>query len=176
MGADFRYATWDNAPDSMKLEIENLWKYIHTLTHTPDISFEQMKGIGAVSGVALELLFMDAHMKASDSEELFGEFVQRRINFLKAAIAINVPPLQAATTMTIKPKFEYFKINNIPEQLQSISTAVISKVISQETAVKLTSEILGIDSDEEVTRVLDEAEAAATAANAPNALDLLMNS
>lgn len=50
----------------MKLEIDTLLRMIYTITQTPDISFDTVKGIGAVSGVALKLLFMDAHLKVQD--------------------------------------------------------------------------------------------------------------
>lgn len=85
-GAEAKYLSWQNAPESVKLEIETLLKMIYTITQTPDISFDTVKGIGAVSGVALKLLFMDAHLKVQDKCEIFNDYLQRRINIVKALI------------------------------------------------------------------------------------------
>ena len=83
-GAKASYLSWQSAPESVKLEIETLLKMIYTITQTPDISFDTVKGIGSVSGVALKLLFMDARLKVQDKCEIFNEYLQRRINILKA--------------------------------------------------------------------------------------------
>lgn len=87
-GAKASYLSWDNAPESVKLEIETLLKMIYTITQTPDISFDTVKGIGSVSGIALKLLFMDAHLKVQDKCEIFNEYLQRRINIVKAFLKV----------------------------------------------------------------------------------------
>ena len=83
-GAEASYLSWQSAPDSVKLEIETLLRMIYTITQTPDISFETTKGLGSVSGVALKLLFMDAHLKVQEKNEVFAEYLQRRANLIKA--------------------------------------------------------------------------------------------
>lgn len=87
-GAKASYLSWNNAPESVKLEIETLLKMIYTITQTPDISFDTVKGIGSVSGIALKLLFMDAHLKVQDKCEIFNEYIQRRINIVKAFLKV----------------------------------------------------------------------------------------
>lgn len=51
-GAKAEYLTWDQAPESVKLEYNNLRSLIYDMTDTPDISTEQMKNIGPLSGIA----------------------------------------------------------------------------------------------------------------------------
>ena len=85
-GSTASYLSWANAPESVKLEIETLLKMIYTITQTPDISFDAVKGIGSISGIALELLFMDAHLKVQDHCEVFDEYLQRRLNIIKAFV------------------------------------------------------------------------------------------
>ncbi len=75
---------WAQAPESVKLEIETLLRMIYTITQTPDIAFDSVKGIGAVSGVALKLLFMDAHLKVQDKCEVFDDYLQRRLSVIQA--------------------------------------------------------------------------------------------
>ena len=76
------YVSWQNAPESVKLEIETPLKMIYTITQTPDISFDAVKGLGAISGIALKLLFMDAHLKVQDKREIFDDYLQRRVNII----------------------------------------------------------------------------------------------
>jgi SPP1 family phage portal protein len=150
-GADVKYLTWDQAPESTKMEIENLQKFIYAFTHTPDISFENMKGLGVFSGIALKMLFIDAHLKASDKEEVFGEGLQRRINYLKGAIAVLDPKFKPALALEIKPKFKYFLPENIAEQVDVLVKAVEGKILSTETAVSLNP--LVADHDAELDRL-----------------------
>jgi len=155
-GAKAQYLSWDNSPESVKLELENLRSLIYGLTDTPDISFDKVKGLGNYSGIALKMLFLGAHMKASDKEETFGECIQRRINFLKAAMAkINVR-LEAALPLPIKPRFEYYLPKNDLEKIDMLVTATGSKpILSRKTAVSLNP--LVEDHEAELANLDDEA-------------------
>ncbi len=135
-GAEADYMTWDQSPESLSMEYKNLRSLIFDLTDTPDISFEQMKGLGTYSGVALKMLFLGAHMKASDKEEIFGKCIQRRINFIKAAMARLNVKLEGALPLSIKPRFEYYLPKNDQEIIDMLMTATGNKpIISQKTAV-----------------------------------------
>jgi hypothetical protein len=99
-----QYLAWQNAPESVKLEIETLLRMIHTITQTPDISFDSIKGIGAVSGIALKLMFMDAHLKVQEHCEIFDDYLQRRINVVKAFIGeMNQKMKAEADKLMIEP-------------------------------------------------------------------------
>jgi SPP1 family phage portal protein len=134
-GADMKYLTWDQAPESTKMEIENLVKFIHELTYTPDISFEAMKGLGAFSKVALDMFFIGARLKAADKQEIFGEAVQRRINYLKHALMIMDPSLKPASKLSIKLKFNSFLPTDNQEVISTLNSAVKGGLMSQETAI-----------------------------------------
>jgi SPP1 family phage portal protein len=98
------YLSWANAPEAVKLEINTLLEMIYTITQTPDISFDSIKGIGAISGVALKLLFMDAHLKVADHQEVFDEYLQRRINIIKAFIGkFNTKLATDADNLMVEP-------------------------------------------------------------------------
>lgn len=99
-----QYLSWENAPEAVKLEIETLLRMIYTITQTPDISFESVKGLGAISGVALKLLFMDAHLKVADHQEVFDEYLQRRMSIVKAFVGKFNTQLEAeAENLQIDP-------------------------------------------------------------------------
>lgn len=169
-GAKVYYLTWDNAPESTKMEITNLLYFIHTLTHTPDVSFENMKGLGHFSGVALKMLFIDAHMKAADKEEIFGEGLQRRINYMKKAISVLDPSFKDALPMKVSPKFKYFMPEDVAGTITTINAAVTGGIMSTETAIRKNpmiddadAEIAAIDKE----KLQNQANALAIAGAAP---------
>lgn len=137
--AEAQYMTWDQSPESVKLEMENLRSLILDNTDTPDISFDNMKGMGTFSGFALKMLFMSAHLKASEKEGTFGKSVQRRINLIKSILAtFNEAKLRPGTSVDIQPKFEYF----LPKDEQGVIDLLVSAtankpVMSTKTAVGL---------------------------------------
>jgi SPP1 family phage portal protein len=123
-GSTAEYLSWENAPESVKLEIETLLRMIYTITQTPDISFEAVKGIGAISGIALKLLFMDAHLKVADHQEVFDEYLQRRINLIKAYIGeFNKALKPEADNLIIEPIITPYMIKDEAAELKIWSDA-----------------------------------------------------
>lgn len=153
-GASANYVTWDQAPASIKMEIENLLHFIHSCTDTPSMSFKEMQDIGEFSEFALKMLFMGAHMKASDKEEIFGESIQRRLNFIKAAIQV-IDTSTSKISISLKPKFEYFLPKNQAGKIDLLNSAVSGKILSKESAVKLNP--LVEDADIEIEKLKEEA-------------------
>lgn len=172
-GGDADYLTWDQSPESVRMEYNNLRSLIMDMTDTPDISFEQVKGLGNYSGIALKMLFLGAHMKASDKEETFGKAIQRRLNFLKASMAVINPEFAAAQQLQIKPRFKFYLPKNELEEVQILTTAVSGEkpIMSQTTAVDNFSMIE--DKQEEKDRLKGEVE---EESKSPAKLNKLMNS
>ena len=137
-GATMQYVSWQQAPESVKLEIETLLKLIYTITQTPDISFDAVKGLGAISGLALKLLFMDAHLKVQDKMEIFDEYLQRRTNIVKAYIAMFNQKLEAdADDLDIEPEVTPYMLTSEIDELNYWLTANGNKpVISQEESIE----------------------------------------
>lgn len=131
--ASAEYLSWDSAPESVKLEIETLLRLIYTITQTPDISFDSIKGLGAVSGVALKLLFMDAHLKVQDHCEVLDSYMQRRINIIKAFIGkFNISLESAAEDLIIEPEIIPYMLDDELADIQKWTTANGGKpIISQ---------------------------------------------
>ena len=132
------YLTWDMASEAVKLEVELLIKTIYDMTSTPNISLSEMKDIGTFSGVALKMLFLSAIMKAATKEGVFGECVQRRLNYVKAALGKIKSSIEPASKIVIKPKFKYFMPENVAEMITMLSEAVnVEPIMSQKTALTL---------------------------------------
>lgn len=137
-GSDAKYLAWQNAPESVKLEIETLLRMIYTITQTPDISFDSVKGLGAISGIALKLLFMDAHLKVQDKKEIFDEYLQRRVNVIKAYIGKFNTALESECEMLeIEPEITPYMLTNEIDDLNYWLTANGNKpVVSHEESIE----------------------------------------
>ncbi|MCM1543689.1 MAG: phage portal protein [Ruminococcus sp.] len=137
-GATMQYVSWANAPEAVKLEIETLLRMIYTITQTPDISFDSVKGLGAISGLALKLLFMDAHLKVQDKREIFDEYLQRRANVLLAYIAqFNTQLAAACDELEVEPEITPYILTSEIDDLNYWMTANGNKaVISQEESIE----------------------------------------
>lgn len=134
------YLTWQHAPESVKLEIDTLLRMIYTLTQTPDISFESVKGLGAnTSGQALKMLFLDAHLKVADHQEVFDEYLQRRVSILKSYLSLfNISLKNDIQTMIIETEITPFMVDDYADKLEFVMTATGNKpVLSQKTGIKL---------------------------------------
>lgn len=160
-GADAGYLEWKQITQSLELELKNLKSLINESTSTPENSIEIMKGLGAFSGIALKMLFLFPHMKAAEKEETFGKSIQRRINFIVAAMGlINVSAFSKATAVEITPKFEYFLPKNEAEIIDMLVSATGSKpIMTVKTAVAHNP--LVEDKVEEVKTLKEEATAEA---------------
>lgn len=136
-GGDAQYLTWSQVPDTVKFEAENLTNMAYSMTNTPRISFEEMKGIGNVSGVALKLMFMGAHMAVSNHAEDIEDFLQRRINFLVSALgSINPTEFRnASRTIEIETEVVPYMINDASEKVTTAVAAVSGGIWSRREGI-----------------------------------------
>lgn len=164
VGGDLKFLSWEHAPESVKMEIENLYAIIHQNTQTPEMSFESVKGLGAISGLALRFLFMDAHLKVMDKREIFDPYLKRRINLIKAFIAyMNKSLKQAAGRLAIKPVITPYTILDELEKVQVLTMANGGKpIISQKASVDAANMVSNQEDD--YKQILEETKNAATAA------------
>lgn len=132
------YLVWEQSIDSIKLELETLRNEIYSGTSTPDLSFENMKSIGALSGAAIELMFIETFIKAAEKMEIFGPVVQRCISVVKALISNVTETKHKEGLKKAKPKVTFDSIlpKNLKEKIEMLVSANGGKAInSQETIV-----------------------------------------
>lgn len=169
VGGDAEYMAWSQAPESERLEFELLEKLIYSCTQTPNISFEQMKAIGStLSGFAIRLMFTDAHLKAENDIELFGEMFQRRLNLLKhiCGTVINVSLAGDVEVLEVEPVFSPYMPKNIKEEVEILSIARANQaLISKETAIEnnplvgsVKEELRRMEADQEAQTAQTQAE------------------
>ncbi len=148
--------SWDHAPDSVNMESQMLKDDIFGLTDTPDLSFNNVKGMSAVSGVTLRFMFMGALLKAKNKEEVVMPGLERRISLLKACLT-TVDRKLAKPFETLEISFSLGSVlpHNSEEIINSLMNATGGKqVLSQKTGVQKNPMV--DDPEEELKTIQDE--------------------
>lgn len=152
------YLTWDSAPESKQKEIEWLQKHILTKTFTPNIDFDNMKGLSNVSGKALKQMMLLADVKASRHKEVHDELLDRTAS-LGIAIIRNVLDVSLASEcdkLVIEHEFQEPFGEDVKEVIENISKAKDSGILSTEGAIEQNP--LVKDKDLELKRIEKEEE------------------
>ena len=152
---DARFLTHDNAPESVKLEIETLEKYIYAMTSTPDISFTNLKSVGNISEATLELMFLDCTLKKLMNEGQNRTDVERCINIIISGI---ITTSKASYKNLVNETFfdvEFPSVlpNNFQEKVTTVALAVSSGIMSKETAIEMIGATEDLDDELEKIRL-----------------------
>ncbi len=133
------YLALNTPPESILKEQQNLRENIYSLTSTADISFEKVKGIGNLSAVALELLFISSLMAAKSKEETFSVGLQRRINLIMEATikVLDTSLAPAKTLIESNPEITVYVPFDINAFIETLGKAVADGIMSIPTAVIL---------------------------------------
>lgn len=131
---DAEFLTANNAAETVKIELEKLESLIYSLSSTPDIAFENLKGLGAMSGIALRLMFLDAIIKAKMNEGENRTTIERCLNIIASGIR-NTNTGLSRKDLLISIQFNSILPNDLKEAVEIASSAVNAGVMSKETAV-----------------------------------------
>lgn len=157
---DADYLVWQQSIESTKLEIDELKGEIHSGTSTPDISFENLKDIGAITGIGMKFMFMDAYIKSIEKMEIFGPAVQRAVSVVKALIS-NVAQKGYKTALdanNIKVTFRSILPDDLKEYIDILKAANGDKPINASETITALSPFTK-DAVEEVKKINEEANA-----------------
>lgn len=83
-GGDISYVSWAQASEALRYQVATLLNLFWTQGQMPDISFDQMKGLGNIGYDARQTMFMDAHLKIDDESGPWIEALERECNVIKA--------------------------------------------------------------------------------------------
>lgn len=129
----------NDAIESAKFELENLKNLIYSISHTPDLSFDNVKGLGNVSAVALKLLFLDAVIKARMNEGDNRTMIERILNIITSGITKTTNTALVSESQQLI--FDIIFNSIVPDDVQSATDIIIklkeAKLLSSETALKL---------------------------------------
>lgn len=155
------YLTWDSAPESKQKEIEWLQKHILTKTFTPNIDFENMKGLSNVSGKALKQMMLLADIKAQRHKEVHDELLDRTGNLIIAIIGnvLNIALRGECNNLVVGHEFQEPFGEDIKETIENIAKAKDAEMLSTEGAIELNP--LVKDKEQELKRIEKESADAA---------------
>lgn len=158
--SEAKYLSWQHAPEAVKLEIETLLRMINMIAQNPDISFESVKGLGNISGIALKLLFMDAHLKVEDKLEIFDSYLERRVSILKSFIGYLDTSLEdAAEQLEVDIEvIPYMLEDEINEIKKWVEASGGKPIMSQKAAVQKAN--LSGDSEADYKQLQEESSTA----------------
>ena len=83
-GGDVSYVSWAQSIEALKYHIDMLIKLFFMQAQMPDVSFDNLKGLGSIGYDARQTLFTDAHLKIGDEAGAWTEFLERECNVIKA--------------------------------------------------------------------------------------------
>lgn len=149
------FLTADNAAESAKLEFDSVKDLIYSISHTPDLSFDNVKGLGNVSGVALKLLFLDAVIKAKMNEGDNRTMIERILNIITSGIVKTTNTNLAKLSETLFYEIVFNSI--IPDDVKSATDIIVSLreagLLSTLTALKL---IDMVENPEDELKLIDQ--------------------
>ena len=157
MGPNSRYE-YVNPPEASelrKIEKDNLDASILFDTFTPDFSFDKLRGLGSLSGVAIRNAMTLGYLKRANRIEIYGEMVDREKNVIIAVLKFLHPDM-ADKLDALKIKFEFaepFSDDN-HDNWTAVENLYTAGLVSLETAVSMLS--LSNAPDEEIERIRAE--------------------
>lgn len=148
-GGDVSYVSWQQSIDAMKYHVETLLKLFFMQAQVPDISFENMKGLGDIGYDARMTLLMDAHLKIGDESGNWLEFLDREVNVVKAFLkSINVKWASEIDSVDVENVITPFVQNDRKGLIETLTAANGGKaVMSQLDSIRE----LGESKDPEAT-------------------------
>lgn len=138
-GGKAYYLDWHQTSDMVRTQIDNLFTKYYSLTNTPLISFDQLKGSGTFpSGTSFDYMFMATLFAVDRHWETMGEFYQRRANFIQAAIGDLVPEMKVPSE-TLEQEVEQrpYRIEDLSKRIQDAVNLTEGHVGSRKQGVML---------------------------------------
>lgn len=149
---DVRFLTNDNAPESVALELEKLEDLIWAVSSTPNLSLNNLKDLGALSGIAIKLLFLEPILKAKLNEGDNRTMYERIINVMISGIVTttNVKLGKESESLFYDIQFNSILPDDLKSTVETLVSGVSGGIISAETAVGI------LDMTDDRTAELDQ--------------------
>ena len=163
-GGDISYVSWGQSIEALKFQVDTLLKLFWQQSQMPDISFENMKGLGNIGYDARKTLLSDAHLKVGEESGAWIEYLEREFNVIKAFLAqLNTGWASLMDSVECEHVITPFVQDDEAAEISKWSTYCGGKAVgSQIDAIRQ----LGISTDPERTLNEIRQEEAASAANA----------
>nr|DAF67687.1 MAG TPA: portal protein [Caudoviricetes sp.] len=155
-GGDVRYLTWDQASESKKNQFERLDKHILSKSFTPNIDFDNMKSLGAMSAKAIRKVMMLAVIKAEKHKESHDGYMNRHASLMKAIMGnvLDYRHKSEHDALQMGHEFQEPFGDDVSEMLSDLSKQYNDGALSRETYIELS--YLVKDAKAELDRIKQE--------------------
>lgn len=153
--ADVDFVVPPDGNESLAMETDRLERDVHDFTATPNISFDNMKGLGnMLAGSSAKFLFLSAHLKVMDKLSIYIPAYQRRASVIKSYLQHFNVKLKDKD-LDIEPIVTPFVIDNEAEFIRFLMEANGNKPIySQQHAM----ERAGVKNPEKMLKQIEDEE------------------
>ena len=125
-------------------------------TYTPDFSYENIKGLGTLSGAAIKNAMVLGYIKRANRMEIYEELFSREKSLEIAILGAMNPNMQSTlNSLNISFKFSDPFESQVSENWTSLASLYTSGVASLDTVVRLLA--LTKAPEEEIARIKEEA-------------------
>ena len=134
---NIEYVTWQQQIEAMKYYISTLKQNMEEELQLPNLSMENVKSLGVISGEARKTLLTDAHLKVGDESGDIIEFLDRECNVIKAFIGLmNTKWKDSINSLDVEHIITPF--------VQNDESAEIDKIIKATGGKQIASQLEGI--------------------------------
>ena len=162
----FEYVNPPQASELRSAEKEDLEKSILFDTFTPDFSFDKLRGLGTLSGVAVRNAMVLGYLKRANRMEIYEELVDRDKNVMLAVLKF-LHPEMAAKIDTLKIRFEFANPfgDDEDENWKKLEGLYAAGLVSLDEAVRRLS--LTDNASEEIEKIRADAQKETASAAVP---------
>jgi len=145
---DISYITWSQQIEAMKFYIDSLKQNMEEELQLPNLSFDNVKSISAITEGARKTLLTDAHLKVGDESGDLIEFFDRECNVIKAFLGeINSAWKNTIMDLEVEHVITPFVQNDEAAQVDKITKATQKPVMSQRTGIEKLGIVTNIDQE-----------------------------
>lgn len=151
----FEYINPPQNSEARKAEKDELKESILFDTFTPDLSFENLRGMGTLSGTAIKNAMILGYIKRDNLKEIYGELVNREKNVIISILKYLYPnKANDFDTLVISHEFGEPFASDKQNEWQSVANLYTAGILSLEKAVELVA--LSDAPEEEVNRIKEQ--------------------
>jgi len=134
---DVEFLNNENAGESVALELEKLEDLIWAISSTPNLSLNNLKDLGALSGIAIKLLFLEPILKAKLNEGDNRTMYERILNVIISGIVTttNIKLSNESQQLFYDVQFNSILPDDLKSTVETLVAGVAGGIISAETAV-----------------------------------------
>lgn len=138
----------------VKAHINTQKEFISEVTQMPNLSMENIKSLGAISGEARKTLLTDSHLKVGEESHDLIWFFDREFSVIKSIVAaMNTAWLPFVNKISCKHTITPFIQNDQDAQTNRLSKQVDSRLLSRRTAI---SQLDGVENVDEEMNLINE--------------------